>query len=92
MSERIKLTDYFEIIEFDGVYFLHGKQEYDMGKKEAKRLLKQILDDNRIVENLKERAVPFLKNILSEQDFGRFKILFDDESMKLLTYLVSDEK
>ena len=45
-----------------------------------------------MVKNLKERAVPFLKNILSETDFGRFKILFDDESMEILKYLAKDDK
>jgi len=57
----------------------------------GKKVKEQILTNQYIVDALRGRGLSFLESILSTEDFGRFKILFDEKSIKILEYLAKEE-
>lgn len=65
---------------------------YDDGNldnEEFDKLYQKITKDLEFIENFK-RAVPYLKETLTEQQFGIMQVLMDKESREILAYLATD--
>jgi len=58
--------------------------------QQAEKLRLEIIKNQKIVHVLEGAALSFLNRVLSINDMKILKILFDDESMKLLTYFAED--
>lgn len=94
-AEMTKQTDYIvndisDMVDNTIYHYVHTP-EFDT-KQEAEKLKQQIIENQKIVSVLKTAGLSYLKGILPLVDYKRFEILFDEKSMKILEFLVNDEK